>query len=253
MRLVYSQLHRECAHACAQNLLLCSDQVSLVPRSLPCCIAHCCWGTSTPRIGGPSTHNNKPPSSTRLRILCLKLPCYFSFLRSGPTIGLQCHALPIMMPSWRLWPPPCSTNWPARSGSSSCPMPHLHHLLLHHHRRLLPPQLLASRLVSESSSSAEGNRRDALAPLWSFMSPCSGWCISRLPQLLRPAGSTRSQEACNFSIPDHTGPLSMRLFLVTDSLRGCFSLPGGSFLWGFSPTGGNIWWGHFRIRAACAS
>jgi hypothetical protein len=138
----------------------------------------------------PSTHNNKPLSSPRLRIISLKLPCYFSFLCSGPTIDLQCHALPITTPNWRLWPP-CSTNWPARSNSSNCPTPHpllLHCrrlllLLLLHHRCLLLRclLLLTSRSVSEFSSSAEGNIRDALGPLWSFTAPCSGWCISRLP------------------------------------------------------------------------
>jgi hypothetical protein len=243
MRLAYSQLYHECAHSCAQNLLwtssndvICSSArayraaESLVVQrsSLPCTSLTASLNRSL-LLGDnhssnpcPSTHNNKPLRSIRLRIISLKLPCYFSLLRSGPTIGLPCHALPITTPSWKRWPP-CSTNWPARSGSSNCPMPHRHHLLLQCRRLLLPPLLLASKLVSEFSSSAEGNIRDALAPLWSFTAPCSGRCISRLPRPLRPNGSTRRRQACNFSIPDHIGPLSTRLFLVPESLRGCFS------------------------------
>jgi hypothetical protein len=72
MKLAYSQLHHECAHSCAPNLILtsvdviflccparvtragsnswCSDDVSLGSRSLPRCLAYCCRGTTTHRI-----------------------------------------------------------------------------------------------------------------------------------------------------------------------------------------------------------
>jgi hypothetical protein len=172
----------------------------------------------SPRSHTANTHKQQALSSYRIRIISLTLPSFFFFplIRSyHPTMS---H--------------PSNNN--AQLEAVATMLNELARMLrfLKLSKATAPPPALASLSPAASSPTAglqvgqrvliicQGEYKGRTGTIMELHGTMF-WTV-HLKATAKIAGSTRSRQACNFSIPDHTSPLSTRLFLMPECLRGCF-------------------------------